>query len=225
MNHYQTQAIVLGRTDYGEADRIIHLLTAGQGKVTVLAKGVRKVKSKLAGGVELFTVNDIVIIEGKGEISTLRSARMNCHFPNISQNYNRMQLGFNILKSIGRMSESQLEDSYYDMLLVVLHSLNNLAVQPAVTQLWFDMNFLRLQGRQPNLSHDIEGTKLDPIKTYAYNSLESGLEVKEHGQLTAEHIKFARLLGQLNPVQLMKIKGASEYANEWLKQFRMFDAV
>jgi len=39
----------LSRTDYGEADRILTVLTPDYGKLRLLAKGVRKVKSKLGG--------------------------------------------------------------------------------------------------------------------------------------------------------------------------------
>jgi DNA repair protein RecO (recombination protein O) len=52
-----TKGIVLTRTDYGEADRILHFLTPDQGKIAGIAKGVRKSKSKLAGGIELFSVS------------------------------------------------------------------------------------------------------------------------------------------------------------------------
>lgn len=49
----RTQAIVLRRTNYGESDRILNLLTP-EGKVSVIARGVRKEKSRLAGSIELF---------------------------------------------------------------------------------------------------------------------------------------------------------------------------
>lgn len=52
-NDLHTRAIVLRRTNYGETDRILNLLTP-EGKKSVLAKGVRREKSKLAGGIELF---------------------------------------------------------------------------------------------------------------------------------------------------------------------------
>ena len=45
----KTLAIVLRRTDFGEADRIVNLLTPN-GKQVAIARGVRKPKSKLAGG-------------------------------------------------------------------------------------------------------------------------------------------------------------------------------
>ena len=60
MKTYRTQAVVLRRTNYGEADRILQLLTP-DGRRSVMARGVRKEKSKLAGGIELFAVSDVVI--------------------------------------------------------------------------------------------------------------------------------------------------------------------
>ena len=47
MKQVVTKAIVLARTNYGEADRIVSVLTADKGKVRLLAKGVRKIKSKM----------------------------------------------------------------------------------------------------------------------------------------------------------------------------------
>lgn len=42
---YNTHALVIKRSNVGEADRIITLLTADQGKIAVVAKGVRQLKS------------------------------------------------------------------------------------------------------------------------------------------------------------------------------------
>ena len=67
MKAHRTRAIVLRRTNYGEADRILQLLTP-DGKKSVMARGVRREKSRLAGGIELFAVSDVVIGEGKGEL-------------------------------------------------------------------------------------------------------------------------------------------------------------
>ena len=84
MKQLQTEGIVLSRTDYGEADRIINILTPEQGKIALMARGVRKPKSKLAGGIELFSISDISYIKGKGEIGTLISVRLKKHYANIA---------------------------------------------------------------------------------------------------------------------------------------------
>ena len=56
----RTRAIVLKRTNYGEADRILQLLTT-YGKRNVIAKSVRREKSRMAGGIELFSICEVVI--------------------------------------------------------------------------------------------------------------------------------------------------------------------
>ncbi|HRQ86596.1 MAG TPA: recombination protein O N-terminal domain-containing protein, partial [Candidatus Saccharibacteria bacterium] len=50
MKTERTRAIILRRTNYGEADRILQLLTP-EGRKSAIARGVRKEKSKLAGGI------------------------------------------------------------------------------------------------------------------------------------------------------------------------------
>lgn len=57
---YRTEGIVIRRRDQGEADRVLVLCTP-QGKIEVIAKGVRKVRSRKAGHVELFSRSRFVI--------------------------------------------------------------------------------------------------------------------------------------------------------------------
>jgi DNA repair protein RecO (recombination protein O) len=57
---YQTDGIVIRRRDQGDADRILTLCTPS-GKVAVLAKGARKVRSRKAGHIELFSRSNFVL--------------------------------------------------------------------------------------------------------------------------------------------------------------------
>jgi DNA repair protein RecO (recombination protein O) len=57
---YRTEGIVIRRRDQGEADRVLSLCTPS-GKVDVLAKGVRKIRSRKAGHIELFTRASFVL--------------------------------------------------------------------------------------------------------------------------------------------------------------------
>lgn len=63
---YNTVGIVLKRRNYGEADRLVTILTRDYGKVTVLAKGVRKINSKRSGSIEPGTKADFQVIKGRG---------------------------------------------------------------------------------------------------------------------------------------------------------------
>ncbi len=62
---YRAQAIVLGHIEFGEADRILRLFTLEKGKITVIAKGVRKIRSRKAGHLEPFTRVNLFLAKGR----------------------------------------------------------------------------------------------------------------------------------------------------------------
>ena len=62
---YNTDAIILRRSDFGEADRLLTVYTPHRGKLRLVAKGVRKTKSKKAGHVELFTHAALQVATGR----------------------------------------------------------------------------------------------------------------------------------------------------------------
>ena len=62
---YRTEAIVLSRMDYGEADRILTLYTPHRGKLRVIAKGVRRPLSRLGPHLEYFTRCRLMLARGR----------------------------------------------------------------------------------------------------------------------------------------------------------------
>src|SRR2546425_10160254 len=62
---YKAEAIVLRRTNLGEADRIVTLFCRDQGKVAAVAKGARKPKSRLSGRLELFSHVRLLLAVGR----------------------------------------------------------------------------------------------------------------------------------------------------------------
>jgi DNA repair protein RecO (recombination protein O) len=62
---FRTDAIILKRRDFGEADRLLTILTPRYGKLDVIAKGARKPTSSKTGHVELFTRADMLIHKGR----------------------------------------------------------------------------------------------------------------------------------------------------------------
>src|SRR3989337_1215685 len=57
------QGIVLRSYPFGEADRVVVLLSPNSGKIRAVAKGVRKTKSRFGGRLEPFTHVDLVVYE------------------------------------------------------------------------------------------------------------------------------------------------------------------
>ncbi|MDQ7030318.1 MAG: DNA repair protein RecO [Ardenticatenia bacterium] len=62
---YSTEAIVLGRRDWGEADRLMTLFSPTYGKLRAVAPGARKPLTRKSGHVELFTRGHFVLAKGR----------------------------------------------------------------------------------------------------------------------------------------------------------------
>ncbi len=67
MSHviYQTEGIVLGKRDFGEAERMLYVYTEKFGMVNAIAQGVRYVKSKLRYNLDLFAYGNFSLVAGR----------------------------------------------------------------------------------------------------------------------------------------------------------------
>jgi DNA repair protein recO len=203
------QAIVLRRTDYGEADRILHLLTSA-GRRNVIAKGVRREKSKLAGGIELFALCDVVVRRGRGELGILTSAQLQQFYRHILDSYERMQFGYEMLKLVNRASEQVDEPAWFSVAQQVLAQLNNVKVEQKLIETWFYLHYAGLLGDELNLRTDVTAHTLSPDKTYMYDSTEKGLRLAEQGDLSADAIKLLRLIQAKPLATVAQIGGITE---------------
>lgn len=206
------QAIVLSRTNFQEADRILTLLTPYNGKLRLVAKGVRKSKSKMAGGIELFSISEIGYIQGKGELGTLTSSRLTQHYDSIVQDVERTMLGYELLKIIHKATEDEPESDYFDLMSASFEALNNKALQLELIQLWFYGRLLKIAGHEPNLQTDSEGKALDPEAKYAFDHDAMAFRRSGQGTFRANDIKLLRLATSAsNPSSLSKVTNLSEF--------------
>lgn len=204
-----TRAIVLRRTNYGEADRILQLLTP-EGKRSVMARGVRKQKSKLAGGIELFAICDVVLGEGKGELGILTSSRLVHFYRHIIEDYDRLQFGYFVIQQVTRASEMVDEPEWFDMMSEILMGLDAVTIPLGLTQTWFYLKHAGLLGHQLNLEIDTNGEKLNAQRSYRYDIGEQGLREVTGGEITAEHIKLLRLISTRSLKILAQIGGVDD---------------
>ncbi|HUS26775.1 MAG TPA: DNA repair protein RecO [Nevskiaceae bacterium] len=216
MKQLVTTAIILSRTDYGEADRIITVLTPDHGKLRLMARGVRRVKSKLAGGIELFSVSTITFIRGKGDIGTLVSTRLLNHYGHIVDNLERTMLGYELIKQLNKITEDEPEPVYFELLQQVFGALDDPTIPLPLIRFWFIAQLLRIGGRQPNLRTDDQGSKLDASARYKFNLERMAFTPSsEHGQFGADTIKFLRLtFGSNIPKTLQQVQGSDRLTKE-----------
>ncbi|HMI09900.1 MAG TPA: DNA repair protein RecO [Candidatus Saccharimonadales bacterium] len=224
MSGVRTRAIVLRRTNYGEADRILQLLTP-DGKKSVMARGVRREKSKLAGGIELFAVSDIVITRGRGELGILTSARLIQFYRHILEDYDTMQFGYEAVRLTSSASEMVDGPEWYDVLSEVLMALDVLTIPRPLIQTWFYLRYAGLLGYELSLFNDVDGQPLAADKSYMYDVSEKGLRASTRGELTADHIKFLRLMS-VKPIQaLAQVGGIEQILPECLQVARQHAAI
>jgi DNA repair protein RecO (recombination protein O) len=68
---FKTEAVVLRSIRYGEADRVLHLYSADRGRLGAMAKGARRLRSRLGGRLEPLMRVRLVLHEGRGELCTV----------------------------------------------------------------------------------------------------------------------------------------------------------
>ncbi len=147
---YRLTGIVLHRRDQGEADRLITLLTPNQGRVTLIAKGARKITSRKAGHLELFTHVRVQVAQARTwhiitQAETLHSyPRLRASLPRMAHAYYMAELLLHFAP------EGEADTPLFDLALETLAYLNGSDNLLLVSR-WFEAHLLRITGFQPQL--------------------------------------------------------------------------
>ncbi len=211
MKQIRTEIIILKRLNYGEADRILTVITPDYGKVSLFAKGIRKSKSKLAGGLELFSVSNVTMIEGRGELKTITSARLKENFGNIVKNIDRTMVAYELLKITNKYTQQSCNGEYFRLLLHGLVGLQNQNIVPDVVYAWFVVRLLTEYGGAINLEkpgnaqHFLDNTKY----SFSYDDMIFNSATK--GEFNSKHIKLLRLaMTSEVPLIVMNVQGVDK---------------
>jgi DNA repair protein RecO (recombination protein O) len=224
MRSFSTEAIILRRTNYGEADKILSILTNDQGKLSVIAKGVRRPKSKLAGGLELFATCQLTIMSGRGEIGVVTSARLIRFYGALLHDYDRMMLGYECIKQLNKVTETVTEADFYYLLRDVFNYLDQSNIQVALIEIWFRLQLAQLLGRGLNLRTTYQGQRLHSDEQYNFDFQEMGFVVHPQGRFRADHIKVLRLSLIKNPAILQQVSGIETVSDDCLWLVRSLES-
>ncbi len=210
MRAERTRAIVLRRTDYGESDRILQLITP-LGKRSAMARGVRKPRSKLAGGIELLTESDVMLRSGKGELMIIGSARTVSVYREILADYDRLTFAYEVLKLIARASEHVDSPEWFVMTKEVLMGLDDPRTSLALTKAWFYLHYATMMGEELSVTNDAAGQPLEIDAAYRYDVADKALVRHDKGDVLVNHIKLLRLLNE-KPLHVARhVSGIEEY--------------
>jgi DNA repair protein RecO (recombination protein O) len=195
---YQTTGIVIGRTNFGEADRVIRFLTPGHGKVSAVAKGVRKIKSRSGGHLELFGEVNLMLAHGRN-LDVIASARLIWYPHQLASAYDQLGLAFAMASAIDRLTEPGVAQyKLYEVLREAIHALNDSAAATTL-ELWFKLRLLELLGYRPALTVCIVCGRHDDGTGYHFDAARGGIVCDADASATTRPmsqaaIKFWRVL-------------------------------
>jgi len=128
----KTEAVVLRSMRYGEADRIMHLYTPSRGRVSAIAKGVRRARSRFGGRLEPFFRLHIELHEGRGELLTVTGAQTVDGHAHLRGDARALDAAARACDAVGRLFEtSEPHPGVFNLLCRKLSLLDEQAGEPA----------------------------------------------------------------------------------------------
>ena len=201
--------LVIKRHNLGEADRILTVFTSELGKMRVVAKGVRRGRSKLAGHLEPFVESEMQLARGRN-LDVVTGARGQRYYRLDQNNLETITTAYLCLEVIDRlMAEEQVSKTVYELLAEVLGGLEG-GVNYILARHYFFVKFLYLTGQQPNVE------ARDGASEYFLN-FDAGVissqaqEGQEARPITREIIKLWRLIYGNDLAQIYRLGGVERH--------------
>lgn len=149
---YPTEAIPLKRMDYGEADRILTVFTPGYGKLRLLAKGVRKSTSRMAGHLELFTHTHVMVVRGR-DLSVATQASTIQPFRELREDLLKSSYAYHLAELVDAFLQDHDEHAaVFDLLRSALAALSAGGVRAELVARHFEVQLLGEVGFRPQLT-------------------------------------------------------------------------
>jgi len=153
---YRTEAIVLRRKDFGEADRVLTLFTPELGKMRAVAKGIRKPKSRKAGHLELFTCSKLLLAKAR-DLDLITQAEMVNAYRPLREDLLRGAYATYAVELLDRFTpEAQENRALYELLRSALDWIAQ-SSDLALTIHYYELQLLSLAGFQPQLHRCVIG--------------------------------------------------------------------
>ena len=151
MPTYQADAIVLRRLDYGDADRILTLLTREYGKLAAIAKGARRSKARNGSSLDLFGRSRMMLARGRN-LDVVAQVERRGDVRHIAGDLRRTAYAGLVSEIADKVLEDRHPvDDVFELVAGTLDRLNDVNRSARVDAAWFVMRMLDLLGYQPQL--------------------------------------------------------------------------
>lgn len=149
---HSTSALLLRAVDFGEADRIVTLLTPDLGRVSALARGARRSRRRFGGALEPFGLLQVELAETRGELYRLTQATLRHAWRGVLGDLRKMTLGGAALQLLREVTASRHAD--VELFRVCCQALEGLDRAAQAEEAWwigFQVRIMALQGFAPRL--------------------------------------------------------------------------
>jgi len=157
---YKTSGIILKKQDWRDYDRLFTFYTKDFGKISAVSRGVKKIKSKLAGNLQELAVIDLFIINGR-RVDQLGGAVIDKNFLRIKANLDLINATLSSLELVDQLTKEKLADpdifSLLEDFLSAVNSINQpTGLKAVVLSQLFNFKFFDLLGYRPELYNCLE---------------------------------------------------------------------
>lgn len=229
---YRYTAIILKKREVGETDRIYTFLTREAGKVSSIARGVRKSEAKLAAALETGSQVDMTVVRTRG-MGKIAGAVLEESWPYLRQNFETLRLVLEVLSMVDRLVEPEECDEWiYTELIQYLKVMNELtqadhALQGRFLSEAFLFRLVFHLGYDLELTHSVRsGERLPTGERYLLSAEEGGVMLAAESQgvrdglaVTPDTIKCLRLFQQHPLTSMIKVIASTATLDE-LTRFR-----
>jgi DNA repair protein RecO (recombination protein O) len=162
---YKTEAIVLRSMDLGEADRVLTVLTPRLGKLRIIAKGIRRPRSRLSGGLEPMSDVQLVLAIGRTFDVVTSTALEDPHL-GLRNDLHSTAAAWYVVELVDRFCEGAADShGAFVLLAQALSALDAPAdvVARNLVARWFELHLLDAMGFRPELNRCLEcGGAIEP---------------------------------------------------------------
>ncbi len=224
---YKAEAVVIRSMDYGEGNKIITLYARQFGKLSVMARGAKKMNSRHAATTQLFTYGEFTYYKS-GQMGTLNQGEMISSHHSLRNNIHKTAYAAYIVEMIDRMLTDQEASSYlFDQLIAALKAIED-GKDPIVIAQIFEMNMLVFAGYAPELDKCVCCDKLcdDPLISTERGGMVCLRCAKREAiyvmEIQLKTLKMLRMFREMDLRRVGKINISDEIINDLKKCMRSF---
>ena len=203
---HRTEAVILRRSEYGEADRILTLLTPHMGKIRALAKGVRKPASRKAGHLELYTRADLLLADGREMRLITQAVSLDAYRPLREDLYRASCAGYAV-ELLDKFTLDEEENrALFDLLTDTLTRLGE-SPDPGLVLRYYELRLLDLMGYRPELLRCVRRGETIQAEDQFFSAADGGAVCADCGPQTPGALPIS-----LAALKLLRHLQRSEYA-------------